>query len=63
MTNHKRQPPFMSVTDVAERLNVSTRSVRRLIAEGKIRIYRVRHSIRISDADFLEYLKTIKNSK
>ena len=50
----------MSVNDVAERLDVSPRSVRRLIAEGKIRTYKIRRSIRISEADLLDYLKTIR---
>ena len=60
MTKQKNHTPLMTVIDVAERLDVSPRSVRRLIAECKIRIYQVRRSIRISEADLLDYLKTIR---
>lgn len=60
MTKRKNPTPLMTVNDVAERLDVSPRSVRRLITEGKIRIYRIRRSIRISEADFLNYLKTTR---
>ncbi len=51
---------MLTVSEAAERLNVSERTVRRLIAEGKIRIYRIRRSIRIREADLLDYLKTIR---
>jgi len=51
---------MLTVSEVAERLNVSERTVRRLIAEGKIRVYQIRRSIRISEADLLDYLKTIR---
>jgi len=50
---------MLTVSEVAERLNVSERTVRRLIAEGKIRVYQIRRSIRISEADLIDYLKTI----
>lgn len=51
---------MLTVSETAERLNVCERTVRRLIAEGKIRIYQIRRSIRISEADLLDYLKTIR---
>ena len=36
---------------VAERLNVSVRSVRRLIANGEITVIRIGRAVRISEAD------------
>lgn len=51
---------MLTIPEAALRLNVSERTIRRLIAEGKIRVYQIRRSIRISEADFLYYLKTIR---
>lgn len=51
---------MLTVSEAANRLNVSPRTIRRLIAEGKILIYQIRRSIRISEADFVDYLKSIR---
>ena len=51
---------MLTVSEAAERLNVCERTIRRLIAEGKIRVYQIRRSIRISEADLLKFLKTVK---
>jgi len=43
---------YLTVNQVAERLNVSARSVRRWIAEGKVRAQRVGgHAVRIEERD------------
>jgi excisionase family DNA binding protein len=39
--------PLLTVAEVAERLNVSIRSVRRLIKGGKLRIVRVGRVVRV----------------
>jgi excisionase family DNA binding protein len=48
---HKGKPPvperLLTVSDVAERLQVSPRTVRRMIATGQLRIIRLGRSVRI----------------
>ena len=53
-----RAPPLLSVEDVAERLNVSTKTIRRLIARGQLRGTRIGRAIRIQEAE-VEYLIAI----
>jgi excisionase family DNA binding protein len=50
-----RALPLLSVDDVAERLNVSTKTIRRLIARRRLRATRIGRVIRIQEAD-VEYL-------
>jgi excisionase family DNA binding protein len=54
----RRAAPLLSVEDVAERLNVSTKTVRRLIALGQLRGTRIGRTIRIQEAE-VEYLIAI----
>ena len=49
-----RAPPLLSVGDVADRLNVSTKTIRRLIARGQLRGTRIGRMIRIQEAE-VEY--------
>jgi excisionase family DNA binding protein len=44
----------------ARRLNISTRTVRRLIVRGELGFHRVGRLLRVSDAQYLEYLTRIK---
>ena len=55
-------PNLLSVNQVAHRLNVSTRTVRRLIATGEIVIYRIGRAVRIGEADLATYLTQTRNS-
>ena len=48
--------PLHDVAAVAARLNISTKSVRRMIASGAIPHHRIGKLIRISAADLSEYL-------
>jgi len=48
---------FYSVGKVAEILDVSIRTVRRLISDGELETIKVRKSIRISDTHLDEYVK------
>ena len=50
-----RVPPLLSVEDVADRLNVSTKTIRRLITRGQLRGTRIGRMIRIQEAE-IEYL-------
>jgi excisionase family DNA binding protein len=49
---------FFTVAEVAERLNVSTRTVRRWIALGLLRVHRFGRTVRISEADLAAFLAT-----
>jgi excisionase family DNA binding protein len=48
--------PFLSICDVAECLNVTTRTVRRWIASGLLRVHRFGGTVRILEADFAAFL-------
>ncbi len=52
---------LLTIQETADRLGVSPRTVRRLIAEGKVHTYRIRRAIRISDKDIHDYLRTARN--
>ena len=52
-----RLPPMLSVDDTAQNLNVSTKTVRRLIARGELPAHRVGSCLRISDEALLSYLR------
>jgi len=43
---------MLSVDDVATQLDISLKTVRRMIASGELRVHRIGRSIRISEADF-----------
>lgn len=42
-------PKMLSIQEAAQSLNVSTKSVRRLIARGKIKCFRVLRHVRIPE--------------
>jgi excisionase family DNA binding protein len=46
-----------TVTSVAERLGVSEKTVRRLIARGELPVHRIGHSLRVSEDDLQAFLK------
>ena len=52
----KLEQKFLTVAEIAERLNVSTRTVQRFIAIGRLPVHRFGRSIRISETDFQELL-------
>lgn len=47
---------FYRVNEIAERLDVSTRTVRRWIEMGFLRAHRLGRSVRVSDADLKTFL-------
>lgn len=53
---------LLQVEDVAARLSISTKTVRRLIAAGKLRAIRLgRRALRVSEADLQAYLAGTTN--
>jgi excisionase family DNA binding protein len=49
-------PPLLTVTEIADRLQVSLRTVRRLIKSERIKILRIGGSIRVAPAALEAYL-------
>ena len=52
---------FFTGNEVANKLQVSVRSIRRLIASGKIRVHHIGRAVRISEADLADYLDSIRS--
>ena len=50
------QIKFFTIAEVAERLNVSTRTVRRWIKSGDLVAYRIRAVVRVADSDLWAFL-------
>jgi excisionase family DNA binding protein len=48
---------LLTVTDVAEVLRLSVRSVRRLIAEKKLRVVRIGHAVRVRPEDLQSFIE------
>lgn len=53
---------YLTRQDAAELLNVSTDTVRRLIARGELKAYKVGRAIRIDPADLRRVCKPIRTS-
>jgi excisionase family DNA binding protein len=49
-------PRLLSIAEVARHLGVSEKTVRRLVEDGRLRSYRVRRQLRISEEDLTAYL-------
>jgi excisionase family DNA binding protein len=47
---------MLTVYDVAERLQVSPRTVFRLLADGRLKAHRIRRSVRVAEEDFQDFL-------
>jgi excisionase family DNA binding protein len=54
--------PFMTVTYVANYLQVAPRTVRRLIKSADIVAHRVRGQLRITDKDLTTYTRTCRET-
>ena len=52
--------PFMSVFDVAEQLDVSEKTVRRLITGRVLKALRVGRNLRVTPEDFQAYLQSCR---
>jgi excisionase family DNA binding protein len=47
---------LLSIATVAHHLDVSQKTVRRLIKDGHLAIHRIRRQIRISEADLVAFI-------
>ena len=59
MSSHPNPEPLLSVTEVAERLNCSAKTVRRLIATGQLEAVRIgpaNRLVRVSERAYRSYL-------
>jgi excisionase family DNA binding protein len=50
-------PTLLTVNQTSERLGVSTKHVRRLIANGELPHHRIGRLIRITDADLMAFIR------
>ena len=48
--------PLLDLDAVAKRLDVSTKTVRRMVARNELPVYRVGRLLRISEADLANYV-------
>ena len=49
--------PLLAINEVAERLNVTPRFVRRLIAERRIRYFKLGRHVRLAEDDVTEWVR------
>jgi excisionase family DNA binding protein len=54
---------LLTITDVADRCQVSPRSVRRWIDDGRLRVIRLGRSVRVSEGDLATFLSLCQISK
>ena len=52
-----RAVPMRDIATIARRLKVSDKTVRRFIARGELRAYRIGRQLRISDQDYFRFLE------
>ena len=52
--------PLLPAAEVAGRLGVSLRHVRRLIAGGRLPVHRLGRTVRISEPDLLRFLRSCR---
>ena len=50
-------PELLNISETAKRLKVSETTIRRLIANGKIKSFRVGDLIRIREVDLVEFVE------
>ena len=50
------QTEFVTIADVAERLQVTTRTVRRWVETGDLVVHRIRNVVRVSERDLGAFL-------
>ena len=59
----QEQPPLQSISTIAQRLDVSEKSVRRYIERGLLRAYKVVGQIRIAEEDLMAFLASCRLPK
>ncbi len=53
--------PFLTVKGVAQRLQLSEKTVRRRIDEGMLRVHRFGRAIRIAEEDLIQFLRLTRS--
>ncbi|MCE0535757.1 helix-turn-helix domain-containing protein [Kineosporia rhizophila] len=56
MDSHAAVPELLTIEAAAERISMSARYVRRLVAERRIVFYRLGRAVRIDPRDLVEYI-------
>jgi excisionase family DNA binding protein len=56
----EREKTLLSVQQVADILNVSTKTVRRMLQDGKLNFHRIATAIRVSDEDLYAYIRSTR---
>ena len=58
-------PPerLLTIADVADRCQVSSRSVRRWIDDGRLKVIRLGRSVRVSERDLAAFVSGCQTSK
>ena len=56
-TRYAQTPPMLTVGDVAARLQVCTKTVRRWIDRSELRVHRIGRQLRISEQDLEAFIK------
>lgn len=55
-------PALLTIGQIAERLQVSTKSIRRWIGEGELIAHRIGHQWRVSESDLQTFIRARRNS-
>jgi excisionase family DNA binding protein len=58
---HIAGPAYFTIAQIAERWQVSTKTVRRMIIHNALKIHRIGNQIRVSADDLLTYEKTLRS--
>jgi len=56
-SDRRQAPPLLTVAEAAERLRVSTKTIRRQIAAGTLAAHRIGRSVRIAEPDLVQLLR------
>jgi excisionase family DNA binding protein len=58
MTNNHSQPQLLTIDQLAQRLGITVRHVRRLVAEKRVPYYKVGRLVRFDPAEITDWLAT-----
>jgi excisionase family DNA binding protein len=54
---------LLSVSDVADRLNLSVRTVRRLIRSGELKSFTIHSRVRVTESDLADFLEGCRSPR
>jgi excisionase family DNA binding protein len=58
MTNNHSQPQLLTIDQLAQRLGITVRHVRRLVADKRVPYYKVGRLVRFDPAEITDWLAT-----